>query len=90
MLFPKYEQHTEPINNHCDNINIIIASDGFWDMYLPKLDQMNLQKMNSFDLVALAEKRWKNTWNYYGNNTTIPYQDIDDISVAVGEINFRD
>ncbi len=81
----KFEEKTILYENN-DNITILLATDGFWDMYCKKSDK-NLHCKNVNDLINLSINRWKQTWNYISPrgemvSKRIDQSDIDDITVA--------
>ena len=81
----KFDEKTILYNND-DDITIILATDGFWDMYCKKYDN-NLHHKSMNDLINLSVKRWKQTWNYISPtgemvSKQIEPTDMDDITVA--------
>ena len=47
-----------------DHVRIVSGSDGFWGMIVKKLDEDFLKNAKLEELVAFAEKRWKQEWEY--------------------------
>ena len=78
--------------NKEDKVDIIGASDGFWDVAGISLDYPLMVSKNTTarDLCKLAVKRWKQPWIYYPSNKTqrpytqsFPRESYDDIAVTV-------
>ena len=59
-----------------DDLQIIIASDGFWDMTLKDdVDEMaGLCKLSCAELLSRASNRWLQEWEMYLNETTTEFQ----------------
>lgn len=68
-----------------DIIDIVAASDGFWDMYCETSDHdiEGLLKKSAKDLAFLALQRWQQSWNYKNTTYTLPTSECDDISIAI-------
>ena len=73
-----------------NKVDIVAASDGFWDVAgIPKDYTMMVAKNTTArDLCKLAVKRWKQPWIYYPENKrpytqSFPRESYDDIAVAV-------
>lgn len=74
-----------------ENISIIAATDGFWDVAGTKDDFPALLDNNTtaMDLCKKASKRWKQSWIYYPGNNSRPYskkfskKSYDDITVSL-------
>lgn len=73
-LAPSY--YTCEFNPLVDKVRIVCGSDGFWDM-LP-----DASTGTALQLVDLAEKRWRQQWNFQGQMTNYGGH-IDDIAVAI-------
>ena len=86
-LFPVFQ--TKTITQKSMDFSVIVASDGFWDMYCNdnEDDVQLLLKQDSQFLVKYALTRWNQKWNYKQKNITkqiiLPPESHDDISVAV-------
>jgi hypothetical protein len=69
-----------------DKVRVICGSDGFWDMYMEKSEM--LATATPEELVAEAERRWRQTWTYvsWANTVQTSYgTDFDDIAISVWE-----
>ena len=73
-----------------NKIDVVAASDGFWDVAgIPKdYSMMVAENTTARDLCKLAVKRWKQPWIYYPENErpytqSFPRESYDDIAVAV-------
>lgn len=72
-----------------DHVRIVSGSDGFWGMIVKDLDNQALQTNNIEELVALADKRWKQEWEYAAdikkpNNIELTrFPGYDDIAVCI-------
>jgi len=72
-----------------DHVRIVSGSDGFWGMIVKDLDVEELKHFTIEELVAFAEKRWKQEWEYVADIkkpdkfevTTFP--GYDDITVCI-------
>ena len=81
----KFEEKTILYENN-DNITILLATDGFWDMYCKKHDK-NLYRKSVNDIINLCVKRWKQNWNYISPKgemvlKRLDQSDMDDITIA--------
>ena len=83
------ERYTIYYDDSVDQIKVIMASDGLWDVFMPSHpdDYACLQNLNGEQLADLAELRWKQTWNMLKSfDDTDPPQSAsfevyDDVSV---------
>jgi serine/threonine protein phosphatase PrpC len=72
-----------------DHVRIVSGSDGFWGMIVKSLDEDKLKTFTLEQLVDLAEKRWKQEWEYAGdikNPDSIQltrFPAYDDIAVCI-------
>ena len=67
-------------------IKIIVATDGFWDMYYRDDDEpIILNAKNASELTKHAEKKWKQEWLQIWGGKEYPqkFQKYDDIAVAI-------
>ena len=77
-----------------DHVRIVSGSDGFWGMIVKDIDQEVLKHAKLEQLVAFAEKRWKQKWEYVADIkkpnsfevTTFP--GYDDITVCIWDNNY--
>jgi serine/threonine protein phosphatase PrpC len=81
--------------NECDNVKIIIATDGFWDMVIKDDEEeiTNLLKMQCKDLLDFAVKRWLQEWEMYTDIDALHYSkccynenQCDDVGVVTIDI----
>lgn len=73
----KFIQNKTILINNDDKYEVIVGSDGLWDMVISK-DKIN--DMNSESLCKMAYGRWTQVWTYQEQQCKFP--DIDDIAVA--------
>lgn len=69
-----------------DNVVVLVASDGFWDMVILEHDLPICLKSNATQLAEFAEARWKQTWNVEVKPDKFAptrFDRFDDIGVAV-------
>lgn len=74
-----------------DKIDLIIATDGLWDVFNPEtIEQDCTMILNSSasEIVNEAEKRWKQPWDLHSDGIvypgqTFPLSNYDDVSVGV-------
>lgn len=72
-----------------DHVRIVSGSDGFWGMIVKTLDNVALQTFKLDELIALANKRWRQEWEYAGdiknpnNIERTRFPGYDDISVCI-------
>ena len=66
-----------------DEIKIVMFSDGVGDVLNMDLDIEKLKYFSAEEIVDLAEKRWKQVWNYNGKNLKFPSNGYDDCCCSV-------
>ena len=72
-----------------DHVRIVSGSDGFWGMIVKEIDQQLLKEATLEQLVAFAEKRWKQNWEYVADITkphsfeVTRFPSYDDITVCI-------
>lgn len=66
-----------------DDIKIIVLTDGVGDVINIDIDLEKLLTFSSKEITELAEKRWKQTWNYGKTKTRFPNNGYDDCACAV-------
>lgn len=83
-LHPNFQIKTLFIDEE-DAIDIVVASDGFWDMHCEtnEDDIKGLLKKTAKDLALDTLQRWQQTWNYKNAAYPLPKSEIDDISIAI-------
>lgn len=101
-LFPSFETKTIMLN--AENvreekskfkIRVIVASDGFWDMYCENDvdDKRALLTQNAKMLAMLAYQRWTQTWHINIKNRSktkaLSLESVDDVSVALALLHFH-
>ena len=82
----KFIEHYEYNFNLDNNIKIIVATDGFWDMFYRDDDEdIILNAKNADDLTKHAEKKWKQDWMQVWRGKEYPqkFRTYDDIAVAL-------
>lgn len=73
-----------------DVVKVIVGSDGLWDMILADCDKEILCSGSATELAELAEKRWRQEWDFVEDNEypdrTVKnlFESYDDISTATG------
>jgi serine/threonine protein phosphatase PrpC len=74
-----------------DHVRIVSGSDGFWGMIVKTLDEDKLKTFTMEQMINLAEKRWRQEWEYAGdinkpdNIEITRFPGYDDIAVCVWE-----
>ena len=74
-----------------DHVRIVSGSDGFWGMIVKSIDQDKLKTFTLEQMIDLAEKRWKQEWEYAGdinkpdNIEITRFPGYDDITVCMWE-----
>ena len=77
-----------------DHVRIVSGSDGFWGMIIKDLDQYRLKHFTLEQLLDLAEKRWKQEWEYVGDINQpnkfelTRFPGYDDITVCIWDNNY--
>jgi hypothetical protein len=72
-----------------DAVKVIVGSDGLWDMIMADCDKEILCSGSATDLAELAEKRWRQEWDFVEDpdepDRTIKntFDSFDDISVGI-------
>jgi serine/threonine protein phosphatase PrpC len=77
-----------------DHVRIMSGSDGFWGMIVKEIDRELLKTLQFYQLMELAEKRWKQEWEYAGDpkkpddiiKTVFP--GYDDITLCIWDNNY--
>jgi len=77
--------------NPDDKIDIIVASDGLWDVFNPEIceeDRVLALNATAQEIANEAEKRWKQPWDLHQDgiiykDQTFPENGYDDVSVGV-------
>lgn len=97
-LFPSFETKTIFLDklqtSNCENSNnttadlcVVVASDGFWDMFCEDNDEDTkaMLTLNAEFLVQRAVNRWKQSWHIKNSDRTktLSERSIDDVSVAI-------
>lgn len=88
-LFPSFQTKTIMLDNE-KGVRIIVASDGFWDMYCENEhsttnDKSFLLSSDAKSLAQQAFERWNQTWNIKKSTKTkqLSQSSIDDVSIAL-------
>ena len=79
----EYYENNFNIDNH---IKIIVATDGFWDMYYSDDDEpIILNAKDASELTKHAEKKWKQEWLqiWQGKEYLRKFPNYDDVAVAL-------
>ena len=85
-LFPVFQTKTLFIDS--ENLTVVIASDGFWDMYCDSEKWMKtIHKSSACELAEYALKKWNQSWQLKNkpacSNYKLSTKNIDDVSVAM-------
>ena len=81
--------------NKTDHVRIVSGSDGFWGMIVKDIDQEVLKHAKLEELVAFAEKRWKQEWEYVADITkpnsfeVTSFPSYDDITVCLWDNKYN-
>jgi serine/threonine protein phosphatase PrpC len=59
-----------------DEVKVIVGTDGVFDVINVDVDMEKLRTYSAYELLELAEKRWKQSWKY--NDTIIRMSSYDD------------
>lgn len=86
----KSDNRNDYLINRSKNYRIIGASDGLWDVFMEKDNEILVNKnIKAKDLVDIALKRWEQEWDYMWNGTNTGKQKLDsrdDISCIVYDL----
>lgn len=81
------ENNINKNNNVTKDLCVVVASDGFWDMFCESdtEDLQSLLTLNAEFLVQRAVNRWKQSWNIKNSTKTktLSQNSIDDVSIAL-------
>ena len=81
------ENNINKNNNVTKDLCVVVASDGFWDMFCESdtEDLQSLLTLNAEFLVQRAVNRWKQSWNIKNSTKTktLSEKSIDDVSIAL-------
>lgn len=77
-----------------DHVRIVSGSDGFWGMIVRDIDEELLKYAKLEELVAFAEKRWKQEWEYVADIKkpdrfeVTRFPGYDDITVCIWDNHY--
>jgi serine/threonine protein phosphatase PrpC len=66
-----------------DEVRVVIVSDGVSDVINLNIDLEKIKTYSAEEIVDLAEKRWKQQWNYQSTKIRFPTYGYDDCSCAI-------
>ena len=66
-----------------DEVKLVMFSDGVGDVLAMETDIEKLKIYSAEEIVDLAEKRWKQVWNYNGKKIQFPSNGYDDCCCAI-------
>ena len=66
-----------------DEVKLVMFSDGVGDVLAMETDIEKLKIYSAEEIVDLAEKRWKQVWNYNGKKIKFPSNGYDDCCCAI-------
>jgi serine/threonine protein phosphatase PrpC len=66
-----------------DEVKVVIFSDGVGDILHLETDIEKLKTYSAEEIVDLAEKKWKQEWNYNGKKIKFPANGYDDCCCAI-------
>jgi len=66
-----------------DEVKVVMFSDGVGDILHMETDIEKLKTYSAEEILDLAEKRWKQEWNYNDKKTSFPLNGYDDCCCAI-------